>query len=92
MPESKPRNPWPAVALFAVAAITFAYAMGGVDTPSGPPPAVAKAIDDYNMVKALNDRSRMCLHASVVVSTMIAARDTAGAQTWRETERQDCGR
>ncbi|MCA2992049.1 hypothetical protein [Gemmatimonas sp.] len=54
--------------------------------------AVARAIGDFETAKAIKDKSRGCFYAGVVVSTMIAERDTAGARKWRDEERYVCER
>ena len=51
---------------------------------------VAKAIGDFETAKAIKDKPRGCFYAGVVVASMISARDTAGAQEWRTTERMVC--
>jgi hypothetical protein len=83
-----------ALAMIVVAApVLYLWASAELGAnPSAPSlsPAVARAIGDFETAKAIKDKDRACFLAGVVVSTMISARDTAGAQTWRETERFTC--
>ena len=62
--------------------------------PLAPPvhenPTVAKFIGDFETAKAIKDKGRGCALAGLVVSAMISARDTTGAQQWRAEERHVC--
>ncbi|WP_353268585.1 hypothetical protein [Gemmatimonas sp.] len=83
-----------ALAMIVIAApVLYLWAQAELSAPPAKatiPPAVARAIGDYETAKAINDKSRGCFYAGVVVATMISARDTAGAQEWRKTERYTC--
>jgi hypothetical protein len=80
-----------ALAMVVIAApALYLWGTSPIDTKSTIPPAVAKAIGDYETAKAIKDKSRGCFYAGVVVATMISARDTAGAQHWRAEERSVC--
>ena len=80
-----------ALALLVIAApVLYLYATAPLDTAPPVPPAVARAIGDFETAKAIKDKSRGCFYAGVVVSTLIAERDTAGARKWRDEERHVC--
>lgn len=81
------------VAVFLVvlaAPVLYLYARSPIENGPKAPPAVTKAIGDFEMAKAIKDKPRACFLAGVVVSTMISARDTSGAREWRDTERFTC--
>lgn len=80
-----------ALTMIVIAApVLYLWATSPVDGDPVVPPAVARAIGDFETAKAIKDKSRGCFYAGVVVATMISARDTAGAQHWRAEERSVC--
>ena len=80
-----------ALALIVIAApVLYLWATSPLESAPRVPPAVARAIGDFETAKAIKDKSRGCFYAGVVVSVMIAERDTAGARTWRNRERHVC--
>jgi len=88
--QSKTQRRVALVLVLIAAPLLYLYATSPIQPSSSTPPAVAKAIGEFEAAKAINDKARGCFLAGVVVSAMISARDTSGAREWRETERMVC--